>query len=1016
MIDVHFYLYLIRKLFTRAGGERKQRKYILGHSSPLAKVERNEEAASSLNFATLVFCEDPATVPFTHASVSSGPLTFDITTNVHDYWFEILPRTDYDMSAQLNLLKKQLSEAHRRLKMLNERKEQLASAIFAAHNPAADQDGVVLNVQDGKVERSGIEMLPMNSMFASSRGRRSSVQDPTILQNDIDGQMESVRAIEQRVLDFESKEAIEEQGNEETIMRASGDALNFGSVVQLRHVNSKRFLSVTKEADRAMELSAKGRMGSLFVLERASGGVTAGTMKVPADEGVRIFLRSVASDAQYVRIESGTIVTESKFPLNLDIELDGIHSADECFQLGTGPPAVGDDRVEWTIERVKWVNSDSLQSDQADSDDDEDSGVKASEVLSGCQIIRLFHRFSDSYLCASANKIDHGTVFYSHRSECDTSKGLGSAANSYWLVIDGDNDLADSGEDIALDSPVILQHVISGMVLVAVRHLPATPDVGSKATNHEDFLSDDDENVDALIAEEKLVKKTRNALSRSIDSFLKSITEVESFCKLYIGSSGYALHDFELTVTQGVPPQITVCNSGTDGNNHVKQWIQAERIRVVSLLEDASNSFLKQEDLTSEAILAKSQEIEYEISRWFNTPVFECGSCAFSAHRAVEFITQNLADSDQLCRDDNSQSGLSQNWISDDAHRESRGPSTSLRRMSQIADNRSRESGEQQSRHLNQVDNLSKRGADDRKAALSEAPSQSIFSSKVRPVANPLTELAELINKFSLQLRAKNSRVIQSPDDHLWTFHVMSPKRILKFRKILDEDPGIRLTAPFLLACRWNFCTKHEKVKIKDESRAVMANSHFGIEVKDASESLFLLGRESFVETQSRQNPGVFGSSQSLTGAHHNKVVDKKNVSMISFNLNAGRGLDSQEQSDMMMQLFNVEFVSAKSSDSIKKGAQVTSIVRNFCLQLKEVLGKQDLEYYFAFLRRYSSRLIEALNFISRSCVVGGFEKDADGLFELEPHSQGQSFFGSLGIIDIIFDVVQVLINICFHN
>jgi hypothetical protein len=1007
---VHFHLYLNPKLFIRAGEERKQRKYILGHSSPLAKLERNEEAASSLDFATLVFCEDPATVPFTHASVSSGPLTFDITTNVHDYWFEILPRTDYDMSAQLNLLKKQLSEAYRRLKMLNERKEQLAALLLSTHNPTTDQDGVVLNVQDGKVERSGIEMLPMNSrrnsMFASSRGRRGSVQDPTILQNDIDGQIELIRAIEQRVLDFESKAAIEEQGNEETIMRASGDALNFGSVIQLRHVNSKRFLSVTKEADRAMELSAKGRMGSLFVLERASGGVTAGTIKVPADEGVRIFLRSVASDAQYVRIESGTIVTESKFPLNLDIELDGIYSADDCFQLGIGPPAVGDDRVEWTIERVKCVNSDSLQSNQADSDDDEDSGVKASQVLSGCQIIRLFHRFSDSYLCAAANKIDHGTVFYSHRSECDTSKGPGSAANSYWLVIDGDNDLADSGEDIELDSPVILQHVISGMVLVAVRHLPATPDVGSKATNHEDFLSDDDENVDALIAEEKLVKRTRNALSRSIDSFLKAITEVESFCKHDIGSSGYALHDFELTVTQGLPPQFTVCNSETDGNNHVKQWIQAERIRVVSLLEDASISFLKQEDLTSEAILAKSQEIEYEISRWFNTPVFERGSCAFSAHRAVELITQNSADSDQLGRDDNSQSGLSQNWVS------------VKRRVSQIADNRSKESGEQQGRRSSQVgDNLSKRGADDRKAALSDAPSQSVFPSKVRHVSNPLTDLAELINKFSLELRAKNSRVIQSPDDHLWTFHVMSPKRILKFRKILDEDPCIRLTAPFLLACRWNFCTKHEKVKIKDESRAVMANSLFGIEVKDASESLFLLGRESFVETQSRQSPGVFsGSSQSLTGAHHSKAVDKKGVSMISFGLNAGRGLDSQEQSDMIMQLFSVEFVSAKSSDSIKNGAQVTSIVRNFCLLLKDVLGKQDLEYYFAFLRRYSSRLIEALDFISRSCVVGGFDKDADGLLELEPHSQGQSFFGSLGIIDIIFDVVQVFQNISLYN
>jgi hypothetical protein len=65
-----------------------------------------------------------------------------------------------------------------------------------------------------------------------------------------------------------------------------------------------------------------------------------------------------------------------------------------------------------------------------------------SEVLSGCQIIRLFHRASESYICALPTKVDRGKVFFSHRSESDPSQGSGKIANSYWMVIDGDGDVS----------------------------------------------------------------------------------------------------------------------------------------------------------------------------------------------------------------------------------------------------------------------------------------------------------------------------------------------------------------------------------------------------------------------------------------------------------------------------------------------------------------------------------------------------------------------------------------------
>jgi hypothetical protein len=1001
-------------LSSRASGDRKQKKYILGHSSPLVKLGRDDE--SSLNFASLVFCENPATVPFTHASVSSGPLTFDVTTNVRDYWFEILPRTDYDMNVQLNMRNKQLSQANVRLKTLIERKASFLKAATerlsqpSIHHSASDSTAheetltadlhISRSPPDAEFdEQNGTEMLPMMSPSPGILSRRSSIQDPDFLmnlQNEIDRQKEFIRTVEEHVSDYQMKAKHEEQGNEETILRASGDALIFGSVIQLRHVNSRRFLSTTKQADRVVELSPHGRPGSLFIIERASGGVAAGAIKVPADEDVRIFLRSVGSNALYVCMESNTGISDSKFPLNLDIELDGIYSAEACVQLGLGALVSGDDRLEWTIERAKCVTNDDAQS-ELDTDDGEDSDVNASEVLSGCQIIRLFHRHSESFLCAAARKIDRGKVFFCHRTECDASKGPGLSANSYWMVIDGDNNVSNSGEDLELDTPVILQHVVSGMVLVAVRHLPATSDTGSKATNHEDFLSDDDETVDALDGEETKLENSCNALRFFISSFLKAISDVVSFCECNIGSSVYSLADFELSCTPHESPQISVCNSGNEGDNRVKQWIGAEKSEVVSILQEALSSFFKRDDLTLLSIAAKSQEIEYEVSRWFNMPVFERHGVTLTAQQAIEQIMEKMAIDENerafaFAADGGSQSGLSQSRVSESLTQENRSHDVA-RRRTEFSDTRSR------------------RGNEDNITILSDATSQRVFSGRVRHFSNPLRDFARLIIKFGDDIHKKNN---QSVDDYLWTFHVMSPKRILKYRRTLDGDPCVRLSAPFMMACRWNFCTKHEKVKSKQESRVITANSLFGIEVKD-SEGVFLLGhhRETFQQASSSETIDLLPSGFILQNSRGNRQqLGKQGVSMSGYSTST-KDLDSELQSKMLTQLFNIEFVSSKASDGIKKGAQVASIIRNFCLQLDDMLETKNINRYLAFLRRYGSRLIEALKYVACSCMMGGFDSGGNNLLTLETNPHGQSFFGSLGIINMIFSVVQVIFVAC---
>ena len=102
--------------------------------------------------------------------------------------------------------------------------------------------------------------------------------------------------------------------------------------------------------------------------------------------------------------------------------------------------------------------------------------------------------------------------------------------------------------------------------------------------------------------------------------------------------------------------------------------------------------------------------------------------------------------------------------------------------------------------------------------------------------------------------------------------------------------------------------------------------------------------------------------------------------------------------------------MSPKNADKIRNGAQVSSIIRNFCAHLKYATDKRDLndtdlEYYIAFVRRYNSRLQEAFDVVARSCLIDGFQR---GATSDEVDSQGQLFFGSLGIVELAFSVIQV--------
>ncbi len=487
-------------LSTRAGRDSQERKYLLGHHSPLTLLQKVQKNESTTDFASIILAENPATIAFSNQPETSK-YTLDMITNARDYWFEVLPRTDYDMSSQLNAHKKQLGEFQKKMQQLEIKRKEIFSkrsqqqqqrrAVDVAPstlalNPASRSDihmsspppsDAVVNIEDSA---NHVEMQPLNSVpesglvspdevtvkvnqttalgaaksgalsivsrlgFEGVGGRRQSLISSDGL-SEVESAIQKLQSeivnLKARVAEYKVKTKQEQNGNAETITRMHGDPLNYGNVIQLCHVTSKRILSFNKTQDRPLELSEYGKPGSLFYIERVSTGVTGGSAKIPAQANITIRLKSFVSDSQYVRMEpNNSTVPGTKFGVSLDVELDGVFNADESFQLGTGA-ASNDNRVDWIIERCKKNSNVSIAPEEKDDDAAEDDGVAVDEVLSGCQIIRLYHRSAESYLAAVATKMDRGTVFYTHRSQSDSSQGSGKIANTYWMVIDGDGDV-----------------------------------------------------------------------------------------------------------------------------------------------------------------------------------------------------------------------------------------------------------------------------------------------------------------------------------------------------------------------------------------------------------------------------------------------------------------------------------------------------------------------------------------------------------------------------------------------
>ena len=72
-------------LSTRAGKDSQERKYLLGHSSPLMQLQKLQKNQSATDFASIILAENPATIAFADKPETSTEGTLDMITNARDY-------------------------------------------------------------------------------------------------------------------------------------------------------------------------------------------------------------------------------------------------------------------------------------------------------------------------------------------------------------------------------------------------------------------------------------------------------------------------------------------------------------------------------------------------------------------------------------------------------------------------------------------------------------------------------------------------------------------------------------------------------------------------------------------------------------------------------------------------------------------------------------------------------------------------------------------------------------------
>ena len=259
-----------------AAGSDNGMFYVLGHQSPLSLVEGCQDVMDHILVAEQ---------PNTFQSPSDGAVAFSVPAHSREYWFEIVGKSEYMMQQMLQKLKMQLhrleAEEERMVQSNRppeERRPSLSTPPLSTRRPSVASPGggfmspisaLRRRSQDNRLDQD-IELSEVHvslleqqstSFAADSRSPDSETPVPKPA-----GSSDARHRLEKRIADLEDLANGEAQRNSENESSRSGSAVRYGDVVQLRHVLSKKFVTLASGALSSYELS-DGDMNCWFAFE-----------------------------------------------------------------------------------------------------------------------------------------------------------------------------------------------------------------------------------------------------------------------------------------------------------------------------------------------------------------------------------------------------------------------------------------------------------------------------------------------------------------------------------------------------------------------------------------------------------------------------------------------------------------------------------------------------------------------------------------------------------------------------
>jgi hypothetical protein len=292
-----------------AGSDNEHMFYVLGHRSPLSLVDGCQDVIDNILVAE---------IPNTFQSPSDDSITFPVPVHSREYWFEIVGKSEYMMQQMLQKLNMQLEKLEaEEERMVRSNKQSPSSTSSTDRRPsvAAVGGGTVSPIQalrrrshDARLDHD-IELSQINvalladaespSYDAVSGAAHGGSNLPPIqalrrrshdarLDHDIElsqikshqlpsygadsgdvkpaSSSQAISRLKSRIADLTDLANGEAQRNLENELSRDGSAVRYGDVIQLRHMSSKKFVTLASGSLSSYELSLGG-MNCWFAFE-----------------------------------------------------------------------------------------------------------------------------------------------------------------------------------------------------------------------------------------------------------------------------------------------------------------------------------------------------------------------------------------------------------------------------------------------------------------------------------------------------------------------------------------------------------------------------------------------------------------------------------------------------------------------------------------------------------------------------------------------------------------------------